>query len=68
MIWAEPLQEKQEEEVNNSNEGENGACHGTTVRAQSMQSCRQWQNGLPAHPIIHLKQTQNEWANYTMMV
>lgn len=68
MIWAEPLQEKQEEEVNNSNKGENRACHSTTVRAQSMQSCRQWQNGLPAHPIIHLKQTQKEWANFTMMV
>ncbi len=61
MIRAEPLQEKQEEEVNNSKKGENGACHSTTVGAQSMQSLGQWQNGLPAHPIIHLNHREREW-------
>lgn len=57
VIRMEPLQEQQEEEVDDSHEGEDGACDSTTVGAQPPQSSGQRQDRLPACLVIHLQHT-----------
>ena len=61
-VWAEPLEEEQEEEVKDGHEGEDGAGHGATVRPQPEQPSVQGKDLLSHHLVIDLGERRQPFS------